>query len=184
MCERRDAQFPKFKSLRDQYRYDKNIRVRLTKDKLYVNNTLIPGDFEENPLPATHSSLPTQVRYNNMIHTQVVEESGSYFQGHLKSINSLSEAAAAHSALLQDRDVARAHHIPYAYCVTLPTGVATGYSDDGEIGAGRILKSLIEENSLQNIFLGLSRRHEGPNLGRKRFDLVRSTALEAIHRYN
>ena len=184
MRERRDTQLGKFKSLKEEYKNDTNMKVRLKKDKLFVNNTLIRGDFEEKPLSLTKSMNPTYFEYSDMTHTDVIEDSHSYFQGHSQTITSIPEANAAYSALLQNPDVASAHHISYAYSFASEHGITTGYNDDGETGAGKVLKMVIEQKSLENIFLAVSRHHNGPNLGRKRFDLIRSTALKVIDKQN
>ena len=180
MRERRDAQFSTFKSFKEEHRNNTNVKVRLTRDKLFVNNSLIPDGFEEKPLSIIHSQLPSHFKYTEMNHTDVIEYSQSYFQGHSQKINSISEAYAAHSALFQDSHVASAHHISYAYTITTDKGITSGHSDDGEIGAGKILKMILEQNSIENVLIAVSRHHNGPNLGQKRFDLIRSTALKAL----
>ena len=76
--------------------------------------------------------------------------------------------------------MASAHHIMYAHSPTSEHGITTGYSDDRETGAGKLLKMINEQKSLENIFLAVSRRHNDPILGSKRFDLIRSTALNVI----
>ena len=76
--------------------------------------------------------------------------------------------------------MAKAHHISYAYSISDETGETSGQSDDGETGASELIKTVIEDKKLTNVFLAVSRLHNGPNLGKKRFEIIRATALDAL----
>ena len=95
---------------------------------------------------------------------------------------SIAEAKASLSALLQNPDVRKAHHIIYAYSTVDGNVTVDGHSDDGETGASNILKTVIEEKGLNNIFISVSRCHNGPNLGKRSFEIIRSTALDVLSR--
>ena len=56
----------------------------------------------------------------------------------------------------------------------------TGHSDDGEWAASKLLANLLAENRSDNILVAVSRRHDGPNLGRQRFSIIVSAAKEAL----
>ena len=106
MRERRTFQIPKLKALRDQYKSDTSTKIVLSKDKLRLNNTLVPSDFETNPI---------SVEYDSIQHSEVIEFSGSSFQGHMVKISNMDEVKRAYCALLQNPKTAGAHHIMYAY---------------------------------------------------------------------
>ena len=180
MRERREAQFGHFKRLREEHRHHANVRVRLIRDKLLVNNKPVKNCFENNTLQLVHDPQITPIKFKDMVHTEIFEKSQSYFQGHVYTVNTTAEAAAARSALLQDPEVAKAHHISYAYLISDETGETSGQSDDGETGASEILRTVIEEKKLTNLFLAVSRLHNGPNLGKKRFEIIRTTALDVL----
>ena len=121
--------------------------------------------------------------YSSLQHSEVIERSGSFFQGHAIKVTTVQEAKAAHSALLQNHDVANAHHISYAYSVcespgdpTAPT--VTGYDDDGEFGASKVLKDILAKT--KNTFIAVSRVHNRPNIGKKRFQLIEMCANKAL----
>ena len=182
MRERRDAQFSKFKQLRDEHKHNPGVRVKLNKDKLLLNNTLVESSFERNTLSTASASEVRPVRFQDILHTEISEHSRSYFQGHLNTVSSISEAKASLSALHQNPDVAKAHHIIYAYSVLDGDNTVEGQSDDGETGASDILRTIIKEKRLNNLFLAVSRCHNGPNLGKKRFEIIKATALDIISR--
>lgn len=57
-----------------------------------------------------------------------------------------------------------------------------GNSDGGEWAASKILANLLEENLKTNIFLAVSRKHDGPNLGRKRFSIISQIGREVLNK--
>ena len=95
-------------------------------------------------------------------------------------MKTIAEANASLATLLQNPDVAKPHHISYAYSITNEIEDVIGQSDDGETGTSDVLKTIIQERNLTNIFLSVSRCHNGPNLGKKRFEIIRATALDAL----
>ena len=98
-----------------------------------------------------------------------------------KKIESLPEAASAKDSLFQLPTVAHSDHIIYAYSFTDPSGMKiAGNSDGGEWAASRLLANLIEENGKTNVFIAVSRKHAGPNLGPKRFHLITEVGAKAL----
>ena len=180
MRERREVQFSHFKHLRDESKHNNNVKIRLTRDKLSVNNKLVPSNFENNTLQMANDPDTTVTKFEDLSGTKTYEHSQSYFQGHAHTVNTIAEAKSSPGALLQNPDVAKAHHISYAYLITNEAGDAAGQSDNGETGASDISKTIIRERGLNNIFLAVSRCHNGPNLGRKRFEIIKTTALDAL----
>ena len=180
MRERRDAQFMKYKQLREEHQNNQSVRVKLTKDKLLLNNKIVENNFERNSLSTASPPEIYPIRFQDILHTDVSEYSQSYFQGHLNTVTSIAEAKASLSALLQNSDVAKAHHITYAYSILDGGNTTDGQSDDGEIGASDILQTIIKEKGLTNIFVAVSRCHSGPNIGKKRFEMIKTAALNVI----
>ena len=96
-------------------------------------------------------------------------------------ITSVKDAAEVRDGLFQSQHVANAHHLIYAYSVIDVSGMRiTGHSDDGEWAASKLLVNLLAKNPAENIFVAVSRRHEGPNLGRQRFNIIVSAAKDAL----
>ena len=98
-------------------------------------------------------------------------------------MTTVQEAKAAYLALLQNNEVATAHHISYAYTVPEKSKDATaitltGHDDDGEFGASKILLDILTKT--ENTFIAVSRLHKGPNIGKKRFQLVETCANKAL----
>ena len=50
---------------------------------------------------------------------------------------------------------ASAHHISYAYTITMDEGMTNGHSDDGEIAAEKILRMILEQNSIENMLIAV-----------------------------
>ena len=186
MRERRTLQIPKLKALRGQHRNDTSTKVVLSKDKLRLNNTVVPSDFETNPISLEKSESWMFFEYDSIRHSEPIEFSGSCFQGHMAKITSMDEVKRAYCALLQNPKTASAHHIMYAYSYTDETAtfnqqfVQHGNSDDGEYGGSQILTRLLSETKLNNIFLAVSRVHNGPNIGRKRYELIEESCRRVI----
>ena len=57
-----------------------------------------------------------------------------------------------------------------------------GNSDGGEWAPSKILSNIIEENGLTNIFLAVTRKHAGPNIGQKRFAIIADVAKKTIEK--
>ena len=69
----------------------------------------------------------------------------------------------------------------YAYHIDNEDGVfATGNSDDGEIKGCEVISNYLQENKLENVFVAVSRIHNGPNNGRQRFTLIRQSCAKVI----
>ena len=168
------------KEMNELRRDNKDLKIKVTKDKMYINQKEAPSLFETNPLPSPSVDSPGS-KYRDMAHTPVKIENGSHFQGHAATIHSPEEAALAREALFQNRDVCTADSIMYAYRVhDANMKLMQGFSDDREWLGGKTLEKILEENNCDNTFLAVSRHHNGPNLGLKRFSLIKDVAKQAI----
>ena len=176
--ERRSSQIEKLKALREEHK-DTNMKITLIKDKISVNKTILPDTlFERSSLP---SSSPISIHYNKMTHSNPLEENGSTFMAHKAQVSSKSEATAARNAIFQNPELAKSSHIIYAYKITSPLGqTESGFSDDGENNAGKLLLDMIDDRKISNVFLCITRLKQGPNIGKIRFELIRKAATEAL----
>ena len=143
-----------------------------------INNQEVTPTFERNPL-ATAKVFPWD--YDELAHSDEIRFNGSVFQGHAAFVHSVEDAVRAKDALLQDLHVSSADHLMYAYHIDNEDGVfATGNSDDGEIKGSEVISNYLQENKLENMFVAVSRIHNGPNIGRQRFNLIRQSCAEVI----
>ena len=175
MKERRTAQIGALKNYREIHK-DSNTSVELVKDKFLVGNQVIDNKNKLQSSPT--DSVPSIA---NVIQTPVKEVHRSFFQGHAIKVSSIKDASAAIQALYQSSQIANSDHLMYAYTVTDDNGMRIcGNSDEGEWSASRLLADLIAKRSQSNILVAVSRRHDGPNLGQKRFSIISSVASEAL----
>ena len=178
MREKRSVQKDTLKKYRDIYR-NSDKPVKLVKDKLIVGTKVTNEAFAVNPLTSSPQSVPQN--QSQIEHTFTKEENGSHFQGHACRVGSITEAASARDALFQLPTVTQCDHIIYAYSITDPSGMKiNGNSDGGEWAASKILANLIEENQATNTFLAVTRKHDGPNLGQRRFAIISEMGKRAL----
>ena len=150
------AQVDDLKNYREMYGNTK--RVSLVKDKLMVGSQVVMDSFEHNKLPALPNLSPPSLKTINE------EVKGSLFKGFSANINSVRGTAEKRDALFQSHNVARAHHTFCAYVVTNDSGMRiSGYSDDGEWSASKILQDKLLENKVENTSGNI---HDGQNLGK------------------
>ena len=176
--ERRNAQISDLKHHQNLHK-GTGTKVKLVGDELKIGNQVNKQAFEKNKL----QSIPLIASSDDLAisHTPILEVKGSYFQGHAAEINSIRHAAEIRDGLFQSPHVANAHHLIYAYSINDETGMRiTGHSDDGEWAASKLLETLLADNQTRNLLVAVSRRHDGPNLGKQRFSSIVSVAKEAI----
>ena len=109
---------------------------------------------------------------------------GSSFQGAQVNIKTTDEVIPAIHAILEERKVGRANHNIYCYRIKRGDKVIEHYEDDGEYGAGRRLLSLLQEQSITNKLVCVSRWHMGPLLGKVRFEHIEEAAKKALRSNN
>lgn len=69
----------------------------------------------------------------------------------------------------------------YAYRIKNESGqIQSGFSDDLEIKAGKIILNILEEQDKTNHFLCVTRLKKGSNIGPIRFDLIKQAATEVL----
>ena len=176
--EKRSAQLGDLKNLRTYY-HGTGTKVNMVKDKIKVGGQTVDTIFSENILKSSPTASVPSI--SSISHTEIQSIQDSHFQGHATRIGSVKDAAAAREALFQSSHVASSHHIIYAYVVTDESGMKiSGHSDDGEWSASKIITNIMRKEGENNIFVAVSRRHDGPNLGPKRFTAISLAAANAI----
>ena len=176
MRERRSAAVRKMIEMKKE---GSGADLKVKKDTLYINKQPAPSLFEANPLPPSTKNQ-CSMQYEAMTHTDITKIKGSCFQGHATGIHTVEEATLAREALFQNIHVAKANSLMYAYQVSEEHRTISGFSDDREWCAGGLLSKILEEGNHTNIFVAVSRVHEGPNLGVARFDHITTAAKEAL----
>lgn len=174
--ERRSAQIEKMIALREENPHD---RIVVKRDKLFVNREESDNDlFERNPLP---NVTPISISYDELNHSETIDEKGSYFNAHSASVRSPDHAAAARNSIFQHPTLAESTHVIYAYKTTSDLGIVeSGFSDDGEYQAGNILMNLINDYKFTNIFLAVTRLKKGRNIGNRRFEIIEEVATNLL----
>ena len=182
--ERRSVQIPMLIKLRNEAKANKeDTSIKLSADKLLVNSKQNLQAFQNNPLNTVNSA--DQPISFHIIHSTVTEVRKSKFQGHILPIHTVDEGVKAVRAMLQDRDCVQSDHIMYAYKLLDENGqTLSGYYDDKEWKGASVLANIIEEKDLCCFILIVTRKYGGINLGKRRFELIKKVACEAIDLLN
>ena len=68
----------------------------------------------------------------------------------------------------------------YRY-VNADNDTVEGYSDDGEVRGSKEIWRAMDRLGINNVFVAVSRRHDGPNIGQRRFDIIREVTNKVIN---
>ena len=121
------------------------------------------------------------IDYSHIQHGSEHSKFKRFFQGHCALVEDRLQAAAAHNSILQNPDLSLSDHQIYAYRIKDESGnIHTGYSDDHEIKAGKILLSILEEQEKSQHFLCVTRLKRGSNIGPVRFELIKQAAQDVL----
>ena len=149
-----------------------------------VNSVLNTEAFEKNRLDPS-LSVGEPISLDNMVHSNPIRLKGSVFQGHLYQIHTEGEAIQALRAITQHERLARPDHVIYAYNFTNAEGqTKSGYFDDKEWRGSSVLCSVLEQKSVTDAILIVTRKFGGTHLGKKLFDLIKQVATEVVDQYN
>lgn len=175
---RQAALAPTVKKLRED---NPTSAVSVRQDKILLDGQEVNPNFTKNPLTDAPGN-PKTIYFDQLSHTIVHSEKGSKFQGHGRNIRSLQDAQAAKDALFQDASTADSTHLIYAYCLrdTSSNVLITGHSDDGEWTAGARLAATISSLKTEDVFIAVSRKYGGVDLGKRRFELITLCAKQAL----
>ena len=183
--EQRAAQVPLLIKLRQEAKTSgANTIVKLVADKLTVNSRVNMEAFEKNRLDLSLNTCEP-ISLDSMVHSNPIRLKGSVFQGHLYQIHTEGEAVRALRALNQDELLVKSDHVMYAYNFVDPEGnTKSGYFDDKEWRGSSVLSAVIDQRSLTNVILIVTRKFGGVHLGKKRFELIKQVANDAVDVYN
>ena len=168
MQERRLAQLSTFKKVRKE----PGSKAKLIKDQLYINNKLQAPHFENRPIKPVAADDIAEIFWFE--HDEVYER-GSRFWGFSTSIFDWYEAENGLSVLLENATNEDATHMVYAYRYKEGDDLIEGHSDDGEIGASKILLDALKSKNVHALIV-VCREYGGVNLGKKRFEIYNNIA--------
>ena len=176
--EKREVQVDTLKSLRVS-RKSTGERINLVKDKILINNKQYEdNNFHCNPLPSLTS---LSIDYNHIQHGPEATKKDSHFQGHTAQVRDTTEAAAAINSILQNPDLSRCNHLIYAYRIKDESGnIHSGFSDDHETKAGKILLDILDQLDKTQVLLCVTTLKNGANIGPICFDLIKEAAGEVL----
>ena len=111
--------------------------------------------------------------------SEIVEENGSSFQAIVCEVKSIEEVKLAYESV--NNDHISATHVMCAYRIFGSKFYELqNFADGGEHGAGRVMLEAIKSLKVWNIAAFVVRYHNGPNLGRRRFDIISDLVKNTI----
>ena len=177
--ERRHVQIKNHLTQLRETHKDNTNRITINKDKILLNG--VENEtfaFKRNPLP---SISPLSIKFNKLAHSDEVTEKKSTFQAHALHVETITQAIAAKNSIYQNSELAQATHIIYAYKISIDEETTeSGYCDDDEVGGGKILMDLLKNKS--NMFICVTRKKKGPNIGEARFTHIKTCATNLLQR--
>lgn len=165
-------------------------KIQMTNDKLLIN-----GQVQKDPLPPPSARDLLQMSYQDKcdirkkcpeLHCGTsVKERGSSFTAIVAEVQNVKEANTVYrSAILEyPRLQCATHNIA---CCRIkqnphsPSDLLEAWQDDGEHGAGRHLRYLLQRRNLTNIMVIVSRIYGGVHLGSRRFQAMETALNNAI----
>ena len=169
--ERRNFLMTKFKDARAA-----NLPTKWKVDKLIVNgNTFSQAKDHET---FVHAKPSTET--GDFCHTNVHQEKGSSFQGHVIKLDDKDQVIPSLHKLFSNHNVAKATHNMYAYRLNGKNSVIENSNDDGEFGAGNKLIKLLREQNQSNVMVVVTRWYGGMHLGPQRFKCILKSATDAL----
>ena len=102
-------------------------------------------------------------------------ERGSTFLAQAFKVSSINDVRRAYKKTIMNPVLHRATHNILAYNVA----DQSGWIDDGEHSAGRILTGWMERKDIKDTCFIITRNFGGDHLGTRRFELMREVASEA-----
>ena len=177
--ERRKRLWPKYKKERDIAKLNKSHKVNWSLDKLNVNGKL--HSAKDHFQVITPDDLPKKDDDPLIMHTTQTCEGGSTFAGHAATLSCDVTVPTVLAKVMTNQVTARADHNIFAFRISKGNDVIEGQSDDGEHGAsGRIMK-LLQEKSITNCIIIVTRWFGGRHIGPKRFEMIEDRAKEALN---
>lgn len=148
----------------------------LIDDKQYVKAIKVPGPKELFKPDDKQWELADEI---DMVKGEEEVKHKSKFVAYAAAVQDLKDVQAAYVKV--KTKFASASHVVCAY--RLPgkhSPTLQDYTDDGEIGAGRVILNTLKEEKLMNVVIFMIRHFGGQHLGPIRFDLMRKVTQSAI----
>ena len=118
----------------------------------------------------------------DVIEGDQVNENGSAFFTYVANVKSWEEVREAYNVVKLKNISATTVMCGYRiFGISYPN--LQDYSDDGEYGGGRCILEVLKSNKVWNIAVFVVRYHDGPNLGVKRFQVIRDIVKNSLAGY-
>ena len=115
----------------------------------------------------------------NIVTGSSKEVNRSIFYAYCKEVNTFEDIQEAYRVIKNDH-ISSTHIVCGYRLFNTRSSSHQDFSDDGETGAGRRLLEVIREMNIWNMAVFIVRYHEGPNLGKQRFELYSELAKDVI----
>lgn len=167
---------------------DPKCKIRISADgKLTVNGQAIRETFQT-PSARELLSLNETERIEllqtcpKLFHGETLQERGSTFRASVAEIHNRDEARQVYKAFILDADRLTAQHNIGVYRLFNNQTAKTeeNYCDDGEHGAGRVIRNHLHRMNKTNIAVFVSRGTDGTHLGNKRYRLMEEAVDSAL----
>ena len=178
VLEKRAASFKVVDNMRAACSDPKDIKVKVNVDKVYVNNQLVtprvakPSLEEVLSVTREEKGKKTGIPCASSKHRL---ERGSTFVAVAHKVTCLSDVCNVYRLHCANSVFHKATHNILAYNIQ----GESGWLDDGEYGAGRVLTGWMDREEVKDMCFIIVRNYGGVHLGTRRFELMREVAQEA-----
>ncbi len=172
---KRQLNFQLVKNAKENAENEKDVHFRFQSDKVLINNQLTRPPVTKVSVQEMFETPEEaeEVRSLTSGKSEVISDRGSMFQAVAYNVSSRKDVQKIYRHIVSSN--ADADHNILAY--RLPKEEA--WHDDREWGAGRFLLEGLKRGSVQNIMVVVSRHFGGTLLGSKRFDHIKTVAVQA-----
>jgi len=181
VLEKRAMSFKEVENMKAKCSDPSTLDVKVNVDKVYVNKQLVKPKVQK---PTTEEILNVttdekhEVSHLKSGSSGLKMERGSCFKAVAYKVKSIGEVRMAYKLHCANPVFQAATHNILAY----NTEGESGWCDDGEYGAGRILTSWMNRTKVKDTCFIITRNYGGTHLGTKRFELMRECAVGAQER--
>ena len=156
--------------------------LRIINDKLFVNGKY-QSQHQAPKLPALNMDEVIDTDLPDITVSDDISDADSVFTSYAAEVTDMKSVGTAVNWVLLKPRVSSSTHMIYAYRFTDDSGITTdNFCSDGDYGLGLELLKLMRESDNTNVVCVTTRTcsPDYVHLGRKRFQYVRDTAIEAI----
>ena len=166
------ALLKKYKERNNKLPKDRQFKLELKNDKLYVNNVM------EKPVvspPSTEELFPNGDEQKDINRVKIVygppkEEKGSSFWAAGVRAKCASDVRKAYKKIRQENP--SMDHIMVGFNIVHNGENMYGHADDGEHGGGFKIQDYLRKADMKHVAVFVIRKFGGEHLGQKRFDLI------------